>query len=434
MARLPDPARSRAVLIGSSDYADPDLVELPGVRNNLTDLNAVLTSPRGTGLPAAHCTVLPEPTDAATVGEALAVAAREAEDLLLVYYAAHGLTSPNGGELYLALGNTRSHLIGTSALRCAEVRQAFLDSAARTRVLILDCCFSGRALGQLMSNPADALLCQVDVDGAFALTATQPNQLALAPVGQRNTLFTGELLRVLRDGVPGGPELLTMDVIYRHLKASLGRRNLPTPTVNNSGAAAHLALARNAAVRVAPTGDIVQLQRQVEELTTLEREYPSRVGALRAVIGELAEAETRTRDIYLTVLDKIDSPGLAPFAALAPDLLGRLSGLNQLAQEGKWTQLAGRLAVLRREAAEATEGTHRLRAMATGLLDRREELRGRLKVLLAQAVRLGIAEHDEVRERYAEAHRLLWSKPCDLREATTAVGAYQRSVKNGGGS
>src|SRR6266545_6238329 len=194
MARLPDPARSRAVLIGSSVYADPDLVELPGVRDNLTDLHAVLTSPRGTGLPAAHCTVLAEPTEAATVGECLANAAREAEDLLLVYYAAHGLTSRGGGELYLALSTTRSHIIGTSALRCAEVRQAFLDSAARTRVLILDCCFSGRAFERLMSNPAGALLSQVDVDGAFALTATQPNQLALAPVGQRNTLFTGELL------------------------------------------------------------------------------------------------------------------------------------------------------------------------------------------------------------------------------------------------
>ncbi len=431
MARLPDPARSRAVLIGSSYYTDPDLVELPGVRNNLADLHAVLTSPRGTGLPAAHCTVLAEPTEAATVGECLAEAAREAEDLLLVYYAAHGLTTPNGGELYLALGNTRSHIIGTSALRCAEVRQTFLDSAARTRVLILDCCFSGRAIRQLMSNPADALLSQVDVDGAFALTATQPNQLALAPVGQRNTLFTGELLRALREGVPGGPELLTMDVLYRHLKASLGRRNLPTPTVSNSGAAAHVALVRNPAHHSPPTGDILQLQQQVDELTALEREYPNRVGALRARIDELAAAEAATRDVYLTVLDKIAPTGLGPFTALAPELRSRVAGLNQLAREGKWTQLAGRLAMLRREAAEAMEGTHRLRATAAELLDRRAELRGRLEVLLAQSVRLGVAENDEPQARYALAHNILWSKPCDLQEAAMAVLAYQRSVKNG---
>lgn len=431
MARLPDPARSRAVLIGTSSYADSELAELPSVRNNLTDLHAVLTSSGGTRLPTAHCTVLSEPTDAATVGECLATAAREAEDLLLVYYATHGLPSPNGGELYLALGNTKSHLLGTSALRCSDVRQVFLDSAARTRVLILDCCFSGRAIKQMMSNTTDALLAQVDVDGAFTITATQPNQLALAPVGQRNTLFTGELLRALRGGVPDGPELLTMDVLYRHLKASLGRRGLPTPTANNSGAAAHLALVRNPAHHSPPTGDILQLQKQVDELTALEREYPNRVGMLRARIDELAAAEAATYDVYLTVFDKIAEPGLPPLSAIAPDLLGRLSGLNQLARDGKWTQLAGRLSLLRREAGEALEGAHRLRAMASGLLDRREELRGRLRILLAQAVRLGVAESGEQQHCYALAHEVLWTKPCDLQEAAMAVLAYQQSVKNG---
>jgi hypothetical protein len=222
-----------------------------------------------------------------------------------------------------------------------------------------------------------------------------------------------------------------MDVLYRHLKASLGRRNLPTPTVSNSGAAAHVALVRNPAHHSPPTGDILQLQQQVDELTALEREYPNRVGALRARIDELAAAEAATEDVYLTVLDKIVPTGLAPFTALAPELRSRVAGLNQLAREGKWTQLAGRLAMLRREAAEAMEGTHRLRATAAELLDRRAELRGRLEVLLAQSVRLGVAENDEPHARYALAHNILWSKPCDLQEAAMAVLAYQQSVKNG---
>jgi hypothetical protein len=152
---------------------------------------------------------------------------------------------------------------------------------------------------------------------------------------------------------------------------------------------------------------------------------------LGAHIEELAVAEAATEDVYRTVLDKIASTGLPPFTALAPELRGRLSGLNQLARDGKWTQVAGRLTMLWREAAEAMEGTHRLRATASGLLDRREELRGRLEILLAQAVRLGVAESDEPRTRYAVAHNILWTKPCDLREAAMAVLDYQQSVKNG---
>lgn len=431
MARLPDPARSRAVLIGTSRYADGELHPLPAVRDNLTDLHAVLTSDRGTRLPEAHCLVLPDPPDTNVVGDHLTAAARAAEDLLLVYYAGHGLIWTNRTELYLALGGTRSNSVGTSALRCTEVRQVFLDSAARIRVLILDCCLSGRAIEQTMSGSAHALLDQFDVHGAYILTATQPNQLAEAPPGKRNTLFTGELLRLLREGIPGGPELLTLDALYRQLKASLGRRNLPEPTCNNSDAAAHLALAPNAAHRWAQGGDIGVLHQRIAELEALARAYPDRKAALSVALDELAAIEAETEDLYRTVLDKIAEPSLPTPAALAPELADRMSGLDRMAADGQWTRLADELDTLDREIAEARHGTARLHALASGLLERREELRGRLKVLLAMAVRRGIAEKDEVATRHELAHDLLWTKPCDLRAATRAVRAFQQSVTDG---
>ncbi|MBV9142705.1 MAG: hypothetical protein JO115_17635 [Pseudonocardiales bacterium] len=45
--RFPDPARSRAVLIGASHYpaAGPDLLDIPAVGANLTALRQALTSP-----------------------------------------------------------------------------------------------------------------------------------------------------------------------------------------------------------------------------------------------------------------------------------------------------------------------------------------------------------------------------------------------------
>jgi Caspase domain len=431
MDRLPDPARSRAVLIGASRYTDRELADLPAVHANLTDLHAVLTSDRGTGLPRRHCLVERDPTDGAAIGERLAIAAREAEDLLLIYYAGHGLTWTNRNELYLALGNTRSSTVGTSALRCADVRQVFLDSAARTRVLILDCCLSGRAVEQTMAGSAPALLDQVDVHGAYVLTATEPNQLAKAPPGERNTLFTGELLRLLRAGIPGGPELLTLDVLYRSLRASLGRRNLPQPTCNNSDAAAHLALAPNAARRSAQRGIIGVLHEKIAELEAVARAYPERRAAVSAARDELAAAEVETEQIYGTVLDKIAAPGLLPPVTHAPGLAGRLARLDRLAADEDWARLADELDALDREIAEARDGTARLHATARGLLDRREELRGRVTVLLAMAVRLGVAEKEDVASRHELARDLLWTKPCDLRAATRAVLAFQRSVTDG---
>src|SRR2546430_14302864 len=87
--RLPDGAGSRAVLIGTSRFTDPDLPDLPAVSNNLASLADVLTSPSGTGLPAEHCRVLLNSTNLAEVGDELATFAEQARDLMLVYYAGH---------------------------------------------------------------------------------------------------------------------------------------------------------------------------------------------------------------------------------------------------------------------------------------------------------------------------------------------------------
>src|SRR5262249_33308774 len=160
---------------------------------------------------------------------------------------------------------------------------------------------------QGMATQADSLLAEIDVDGVYVLTATEGPQRALSPEGQRNTLFTGELLRALREGVPHGPELLTLDALYQHLKAELRRRNLPTPPARADPAAGQLALARNAAHRgEAPglyggtggsggghrgTGDISALRQRISELERLREEFSGRLAELGVAIETLDAGE-----------------------------------------------------------------------------------------------------------------------------------------------
>ncbi|MDT0482601.1 MULTISPECIES: hypothetical protein [Streptomyces] len=61
---LPDPARSRAVLIGVDHYDHLD--DLPAVRNNVRHLAELLMAPDLWGLPLEQCAVLENPpsTDA----------------------------------------------------------------------------------------------------------------------------------------------------------------------------------------------------------------------------------------------------------------------------------------------------------------------------------------------------------------------------------
>lgn len=69
-----------------------------------------------------------------------------------------------------------------------------------------------------MSGLDETILGQLGIAGTYTLTSAPANAVALAPAGATYTAFTGELLQLLRTGVPGGPELLTLNEIYRRLR------------------------------------------------------------------------------------------------------------------------------------------------------------------------------------------------------------------------
>ena len=243
MASLPDPGRSHAILIGTSTYRH--LEDLPAVRNNLTGFRDVLIDPALGGLPADRCTVLEEPPSARAVYRALQRHATATEDTLLVYFAGHGRTGARN-ELYLCLPDTDPDELWFTALGYEQLREAVSDSRATKKVVILDCCFSGRALAD-QAGDEESIIGQVGIEGTYILTATAANAVALAPPGERYTAFTGTLLHLLRAGIPDGPELLTFAALYPSLQFSLTSRGLPRPRQQGSDTIGHLALTRNAA-------------------------------------------------------------------------------------------------------------------------------------------------------------------------------------------
>src|SRR5215470_12815874 len=98
MPALPDPGRSRAILIGASTYSH--LGELPAVRNNLTGFRDILINAALGGLPVDKCTILEDPGSGRDVYQALREQATAAEDTLLVYFSGHGRIGDRN-ELYL---------------------------------------------------------------------------------------------------------------------------------------------------------------------------------------------------------------------------------------------------------------------------------------------------------------------------------------------
>lgn len=64
------------------------------------------------------------------------------DDLILLYYSGHGLQDEYD-HLYLCAHDTRSNLLLSTAISDAEINSVMRSSAAKTFVVILDCCYSG---------------------------------------------------------------------------------------------------------------------------------------------------------------------------------------------------------------------------------------------------------------------------------------------------
>lgn len=245
MTGLPDPDASYALLIGVHDYEH--LADLPAVSRNLTGLAQAFTDLALWGLPETHCVALSQPRNAQEVLDTLSGLAQRATDSLVVYYAGHGLTDPHSDELYLALpGSDHERLY--SALPYEWVRRAILDPrvVARHKVVILDCCYSGRALLGGMSATGQ-VADQALIDGTSLMAASAETRRALSPPGEEFTAFTGELIVTLTDGITGGPPLLDMHTLYRHLHVQLAAKSRPLPQQRNRNTGGHIALARNRA-------------------------------------------------------------------------------------------------------------------------------------------------------------------------------------------
>ncbi|MGW4369818.1 caspase, EACC1-associated type [Nocardia takedensis] len=221
-------------MIGVADYTR--LPKIESATTNVTDLAQVLTATEGGGFAPEYCAVLPDPDRLDHVGDTVARAAREATDVLFVYYAGHGLLDRRLA-FHLTLTGSDPDRVEWSALPFDLLREEIRHSPARARILILDCCFSARAFDGAMSDVPGALTSQVDFEGTCTIVSSAANQLSFAPVGNRNTAFTAALLAAAKER-PGQ----TLEALYRRTGQLLTLERHPKPHIRTIDTASKLRL------------------------------------------------------------------------------------------------------------------------------------------------------------------------------------------------
>lgn len=252
MSRLSDPSISRAVLIGTARY--DHLPAIPSVANNLDGLAATLADEVLWGLPPENCRILVDPVTPREVDLALSEAggAVRPGGLLLVYFAGHGLIDVETRDLFLALRDTEPEAVHATAVPYDWVRRNVRRSAAERRVVVLDCCYAGRAEMAGATAGADpgsrALAEKARIEKSCLLVAAAANETAQAPPGEMYTAFTGELISLLGNGLAGGPRLLDVKTVWEVLAERLVAKGHPRPEVRARNSGDDIPLVRNAAL------------------------------------------------------------------------------------------------------------------------------------------------------------------------------------------
>ncbi|MBO3747813.1 hypothetical protein J5X84_17185 [Streptosporangiaceae bacterium NEAU-GS5] len=322
--RLPQRATSQAVLLGVGKYDDTALSAIPAVERNLRDLERVLTDPSNGGFAADRC-VIQTPGFADRPAASVARIGRDVTDTFLVYYCGHA-TRVTDGELMLTLSDTSWEELEYSGLRISELRKAMMDSPAQVRVLILDCCFSGSAIPSILEgDSSDAIIEAAAIEGAFILTSSAANQPSNAPPGRPHTTFTGTMIDVLENGVVDGPELISLNDLYKALDWKLRAGHNPAPKRVHDGSASDIALVRNRAydARTATRGDdgppYMALYSQVADR---ENAPAGRIVALESIAGR-AERDADFRTALSVIAANVSLP-----------VLFRVNAIVQLARLG----------------------------------------------------------------------------------------------------
>ncbi len=277
-----------ALLIAGWEYDDSYFRPLEAPAQDVEALSCVLRDPAM----GAFCDVKilrNEPRDKVILAIEDFLDNRNREDLLLLYFSGHGIKDEDG-RLYYATRNTLHKRLVASAVTAYQVNDLIGKSRSRSKILILDCCYSGAFARASLAkgDPAVGVMEEFKQgQGLVTLTASDAFQYSFESeetiTGDPSSVFTRALVEGIATGEADkdGDQLISLDELY-HYTYERVRAVKPNQTPRRSGdIEGEIFIARNPRP-ARPAG----LPPKVRE-------------ALENPIAEIREAVIKTLDAFL---------------------------------------------------------------------------------------------------------------------------------------
>ncbi len=312
MLKRIDSKSSLAVIIGVGKY---DNLVYPSVEIESLFENAVRNSVERVaglfveelGFPSAHVKLLLDPT----VEEALKLigsCAADDLDAMVFYFCGHGVLSR--GELYLGFRELDVKAVQIGGCLMSEILALLSQIKAKTKFIVLDCCFGGGGLEDLPMNfsPAE-LRSEINLLGSFSIASAGKNVQALVPEGANNTAFTGTVCDVVEEGIELAGQLMSIDEFFREVRRRMIEASYPVPIRVSSIDDDLIALAPNR--RFIPESQQLRFQINVmsERLQLYGRYFRQSNDANRDAIQQLKAQDARfgklASDLDKKIVDEV---------------------------------------------------------------------------------------------------------------------------------
>jgi len=200
----------KALIVGINDYPS---APLNGCVNDANAIGTILET-HGDGSPNFDIKIMTSPSSKITraaLREVIEQLFAGDSEIALLYFSGHGFINSTGG--YLVTTDASKYDEGVSMDAVLTLAN---QSAAKNKIVILDCCHSGALGSPSITGSSDALLSE----GLSVLTASRDSEAALEING--SGIFTSLVLDGLNGGAADLRGNITPGALYAYVDEALG--------------------------------------------------------------------------------------------------------------------------------------------------------------------------------------------------------------------